>query len=153
MNQSKENKVDIKQLELLASYGLNNTQICEVFDISRMTLDRYCKANKSINEALKKGKAVADKKVLDSFFKRCIGFKTVETTYSRKKTGVDKNKNAKYEMVETRKVEKEFAPDAQACIFWLTNRMPEDWKHRVAEKVVDLGSQPEQKNIIEVKFV
>jgi hypothetical protein len=72
------------------------------------------------SEALKEGKAPADSRVEAALYKRAVGYK-----YTEKKDIhlPDGNKR-----IETTK--KEVAPDVTAQIFWLKNRLPDEWRDK-----------------------
>jgi hypothetical protein len=57
-----------------------------------------------------------------------MGYKTVEITEERCKIGDDDD--PVHEMVETKRVYKEFPPDVTAQIFWLKNRKPKEWRDK-----------------------
>ncbi len=120
--------------------GLIIEDICHNIGISHVTLFNWRNKYPEINDALKKGKEVADILVENALFKKAIGYKTTET-----KTIIDgypdANGNRK---IRTEKIEKEIAPDSTACMAWLNNRKPEDWK-RNRDGIVELND--DQRNI------
>lgn len=103
-----------------AKDGLTNEQIAENIGISRSTLAVWENRFQDIADALKECKAVPDRHVENQLYKRAVGYKYTEVIKERDKiTG---------EMVITKEIEKEVAPDVTAQIYWLKNRVPERWR-------------------------
>lgn len=103
----------------LAKTGLIDKQIADVFRISVRTLRLWKKKHPDFASALKNGKQFADESVVDALFKRATGYSHPETHIS-----VYQGRVIKTAMT------KNYAPDTTACIFWLKNRQPNDWKDR-----------------------
>lgn len=100
--------------------GLTKEQIAENIGISRSTLAVWENRFQDIADALKVCKAVPDRHVENQLYKRAVGYKYTEVIKERDKiTG---------EMVTTKEIEKEVAPDVTAQIYWLKNRVPERWR-------------------------
>lgn len=114
-----------KGLELLGGWarrGLTDDQIASSIGVSRSTLGRWKKQFAAIRDALSEGKEIADTNVENALYKRAIGFTQEEvTSYRDKKTG---------EMVVSKRVVKQVAPDVTAMVFWLKNRRPDLWRDR-----------------------
>ena len=108
-------KVDFKQAERLAGLGLTDNEIGIALGICEKTV-RNWKKDKRFLAALKKGKLKSDKSVVKSLYKRALGFSYTENTYESGRL--------------TKKVVKQLAPDTTACIFWLKNRRPDDWRDK-----------------------
>lgn len=91
----------------LAQAGLTDEQMAEEIGIDSATLYRW-KANKAkFREALKDGKATPDDEVEAALLRRAKGFKYVEQGKERVAL-----------------------PDTTACIFWLKNRRPGEWRDK-----------------------
>jgi hypothetical protein len=90
--------------EKLAAKGATVLEIAKVLGVTDRTLFRWQKKYPELRQALKTGKQGPDDNVERSLYQRAIGF-----------TGED----GKY-----------YAPDVTACIFWLKNRRPEQWRDR-----------------------
>lgn len=118
-----------KEGPALASFGLTNEQIANVWGIHRITLWRYLKKHPEIESALAVAKLKADTGVVKSLMKRAIGYSYVETTWKEIKI---KKKDGSEELVRYKEKEviKHMAPDVLACIYWTKNRLPEDWRDR-----------------------
>lgn len=121
---SKKDNINFPQLlKMLASFGLTDKQISKAVGICEKTLNNY-KKDKKIIQSLKKGKEISDKEVVKSLYKRALGYKYIET---------HKNKKGVIKIIE-----KEVSPDVLACIFWLKNRLPNDWRDKREVGLPDL---------------
>lgn len=65
----------------------------------------------------------ADRLVEQALLKRALGYRYSEETKELKKNP----ETGKMEMVVTKRVRKEMAPNTTAQFFWLKNRCPEQW--------------------------
>lgn len=122
-------------------FGADDKQLARVFGVSEATINNWKKHYPELLESIKKGKDVFDTQVVEkSLLKRALGYKYTETT--REPCVVIKRKgkkpeiaeedlpNVRSEMVITKTVTKEVAPDVTAQIFWLKNRNPERWRDK-----------------------
>ena len=91
----------------LAQAGLTDEQIAEEIAIHTDTLYQWRKVHPEFSEALKEGKATPDDEVEAALLRRAKGFKYAEGGK-----------------------EKVALPDTTACIFWLKNRRPGDWRDK-----------------------
>lgn len=99
------------------------TEVSEKMGIAPKTLIEWRNLYPEIDEAVTQGKEIVDYRVENALLKRALGYTTVET-----KTIIsppDKDGNRK---IRVEKVEKEIGPDPTACMAWLNNRKPEQWK-------------------------
>jgi len=117
-------------LEAWARDGLTDEQLAHNCGISVRTLYDWKSNHPQILQALKKGKEVVDIQVENALFKRAMGYKTIEVTEERCLIGVGEGETPIHEMVETKRVYKEFPPDVTAQIFWLKNRKPKEWRDK-----------------------
>jgi len=111
------------QLETLASLNLTDKQICQVLEISESSLNLY-KKDEIIFKALKKGKEISDARVERSLFERAMG-------YSHPEDNIHVTKNGEVIITPTIKY---YPPDTVACIFWLKNRKPDEWRDKTEMK-------------------
>jgi hypothetical protein len=129
-------------LEAWARDGLTDEQIAENVGVTRSTLYAWKNRFKDISNALKKGKEIADIQVENALYKRAVGYRTTEVTQELKRnvgTGF-------YELVTTKKVEKDVPPDVTAQIYWLKNRRPDKWRDK---QQIDIG-KAEDTGVIEL---
>jgi transposase-like protein len=123
---------------LCALNGMIDTEIANELGITVSTLYEWKKKYKKFSEALKENKAVIDKQVEGKLLQRAMGYEYTEVTKENivtkdgKKLPIDKQKTIKKEVV----------PDVTAQIFWLKNRIPEEWRDA---KQIDFGDIEEIK--------
>jgi len=123
-----------EKLEVLKGWardGLTDEQIAAKMGIHVSTLYEYKNKYPELNEALKKGKAVIDRKVESTLLKKALGYEVEET----KKEAVYNKSTGRYEMKVTEIKTKHINPDTTSIIFWLKNRKPDEWRDK---KEVDL---------------
>lgn len=104
--------------------GLTDEQIAHNMGIGYSTLQTWKGKHQDIQDTLKKNKAVVDYEVENALLKRALGYTYTETTSERQYN----EDTEEYEMVVTKEVTKQVAPDTTAQIFWLKNRKPKDWR-------------------------
>lgn len=117
--------------------GLTEVQIAKNLGIGYTTLKEYKKKYPAFSAALKRGKEIIDFEVENALLKRALGYEYAEVTQERV---VRKDEHGKvltdihgfptYDMVVTKTVKKEVAPDTTAQIFWLKNRKPKEWRDK-----------------------
>jgi len=127
-------------LEGWAREGLNDKQIANKMRVHVSTYYDYKNKFPEFSEAIKKGKEIADFEVENALFKRARGYTYLETTKEIREG----------ELVITKTVVKEVAPDVGAIVFWLKNRKPKKWqdKDRDNSKEVISNEQSENKSFI-----
>jgi transcriptional regulator with XRE-family HTH domain len=128
-------------------HGLADHEIADRIGITKSTLWAWAAKYPDFSDSLKRGKADRVARVEDALEDSAVGYYRDEVTRERmfnKKTG-------EFEMVETKRVTKWFAPSQTAQIFYLKNQDPETWKDRpeptqdqaltnAAEILGDIGS-------------
>ena len=106
-----------------ARSGLSDEQIAHNMGIHPATLYKWMNEYNEINEAIKKGKEVADFEVENALYKSALGYEVEEV-----KTIFEDTDNGQRKRVE--KIKKQVSPNVTAQIFWLKNRKSEDWRDR-----------------------
>lgn len=133
-------------VEHVAKLGARDEDIAQVFGVTRQCVEKWKKRHPAFNEALRRGKLEADAQVAQALYSRATGYRWTEQQAVKVKDG------PQLERVEVVDVEKQVPPDTVACIFWLKNRRPMDWRdkkeieHEVTGGVVLMDQQPETKD-------
>lgn len=124
----------------LCFVGATNKGLADYFGVSEATVERWAKKHRAFAEALREKRA-ADDRVVNALYKRALGFSYDEVTQVAKTKAYDEEGNevsprsedavsVTTEMVVTKIVGKHEAPNVQACVHWLNNRRPEQWRSR-----------------------
>lgn len=109
----------VEQAQKLAALGATDRDAADFFKVSESTLRLWKHTHPDFSEALKVGKAAADNRVEQSLYRKAIGYTQDDTHFSA------------YEGVVTATpYVKHIPPDTTACIFWLKNRRPEEWRDK-----------------------
>lgn len=122
-NTGRPTKYEESYDELAYNYcllGAIDSDLSEFFDVSESTINKWKLDFPSFSESIKKGKVQADAKVASSLFHRANG-------YSHKETKIATHEGR---ISDTLDVEKHYAPDPTAAIFWLKNRQPKLWRDK-----------------------
>ena len=83
--------------------GFTDQEVADLLGVSERTINTWKLRHVDFASALINGKPPADERVVQSLYNRALGFV----------------RNGKY-----------FPPDVTACIFWLKNRRPDEWRDR-----------------------
>ena len=109
----------IEQATKLAALGATDREAAEFFKVAESTLYLWKHTQPAFSEALKTGKAVADERVVQSLYRRAIGY-SHDAVKMHASDGV----------VSITPYVEHYPPDTTAAIFWLKNRRPEDWRDK-----------------------
>lgn len=109
----------LKLVKGWARDGFKNEEIAEQIGVSMSTFYRWKKDYSEFRDALKEGE-IYDREVEDALQKSAMGgtYKEITRT-TNKMTGE----------VIVKETIKEVPPNVTAIIFWLKNRMPEQWRN------------------------
>lgn len=147
-----EIKDKLMLVEGWARNGLTDKQIAKNLGIGYTTLKEYKKNYPAFSAALKRGKEVVDFEVENALLKRALGYEYEEVTKERILKKDEKGSPLVnvhglpiHEMVVTKKVTKQVAPDTTAQIFWLKNRKPQEWRDK--QEVQHSGAISNEVNI------
>ena len=109
----------VEQARKLAMLGATDREAADFFEVAEGTVHRWKHEHPEFCEALKVGKATADERVVQSLYRRALG-------YSH-----DAVKIMSYEgEVITEPFVEHYPPDTTAAIFWLKNRRPDEWRDK-----------------------
>ncbi len=117
---SKLEVIDFEQVKDLAAQGLTNEQIAEKLGICVATVYNLKNSSKEFLEALKDGKSISDALVEKSLFEKAIGYSHAEDKIFCHEGKILIQPTIKY-----------YPPDTVACIFWLKNRKPAEWREKL----------------------
>ena len=97
--------------------GATNEALAERFEVCRRTIDNWIATIPEFSYAVKHGRGVADESVVSALFARATGMEQKMTKvfcYRGQPVTADYTAH--------------LPPDVRACIFWLRNRRPEEWR-------------------------
>jgi hypothetical protein len=101
-------------------FGATDQQLCKLLEISKDTLAKWKNTDPDFIASLKANKTGVDEQVKLSLFKRATGYTTIEVKETDYGGGVS----------ETVTTTKQHPPDTTAMIFWLKNRMPQEFRDK-----------------------
>jgi hypothetical protein len=107
-----------RQAASLCALGATDANLADLFDVSTWTIRNWMVRHKEFGEAVAQSKNAFDALIERSLAQRAIGY---EVDVEEKKL----NKEGK---VVSYTVRKHYPPDVTACIFWLKNRQPKQWR-------------------------
>lgn len=136
---SKKSKLDLKQVERLARKGWTDEEMAAFFEVDTRTWLRWKAADEEFCQALKEWKDEADSRVERSLYERANGYSHPDVHIS----------NYQGDVTIT-PIIKHHAPDTTACIFWLKNRDPKNWRDKVD---VNHGGQEDNPIVSKVELV
>ena len=113
------------RVEEYASKGLTNHDISKNLGISQETFYQYVNNYPEFSESLKRGKAITDQIVESALYKNAIGYE-FEEVVTVIKIGIDGQPTPS----EIKKTKKHIQGDTTAQIFWLKNRLSENWRDK-----------------------
>jgi transcriptional regulator with XRE-family HTH domain len=108
-----------KIISLMYQRGFIDEEVAQVLDVTRRTIENWKKKDKEFFHTLTQGKAVSDNKVEVALFERAVGYNHEDVDIRVVDHQIVKTPLTKY-----------YPPDTTACIFWLKNRKPEEWKDK-----------------------
>jgi hypothetical protein len=122
----------VEQVRKLALLGATDQKIADFFNVCETTIDTWKDTYPEFLGALKKAKADYDDNTVElSLRKRANGFmRTVERA----------TKDGVVACME------EVPPDTTACIFWLKNRKPKEWRDK--QEIEQVGTSSVEVNVI-----
>lgn len=110
----------IKQAKKLALLGMTDKEMAAFFEVTEFTINKWKRDFPEFGLVLKEGKEIADAKVVQSLYRRALGYRHKAV----------KHFNYKGDIIEAEYVER-YPPDTTAAIFWLKNRQSQKWRDRV----------------------
>jgi hypothetical protein len=133
--ESKYQRHFVRQARYLVQFGATTAELASFFGVATQTIDNWTVRYREFANAVQAGKRGFDHRVEHSLAARAIGYTfDAEKVFVNKLTtrnfGPDgKVESTEEELVTTRVPVREHAPpDVTACIFWLKNRRPNEWR-------------------------
>ena len=118
--------------------GATDKDLAGFFDVSEVTVNAWKKAHPEFLKSLKAGKATADAAVAEALYRRAIG-----CSHDYERVFVHEGKPVKVTRT------KHYTPDTAACIFWLRNRRPGQWRDKqeapLGELVIKIDDKPRER--------
>lgn len=111
----------VEQARKLCELGATDVELADFFKVSIRTISDWRVRHADFLQALNLGKEVADKRVTTSLYQRAMGY-----TFDAEKIFMPAGSKQPVRVAYREHV----PPDTTACIFWLKNRQPEDWRDR-----------------------
>lgn len=108
-----------RQALILAEKGFTDADVAEVFGVTEQTVNNWKKKFPQFFESLKKGKEIADQKVVQSLYQRALGYSHPDVHINSYEGDITKTDIIKH-----------YPPDTAACFIWLKNRDPKNWRDR-----------------------
>lgn len=109
-----------RQVRFLTARGAIDEELAEFFEVSVPTLDTWKKVHGEFLGALKEGKAIADGNVERALYQRATGYSHPDLHVSNFQG-----------WITITPIVKHYPPDTTACIFWLKNRRPAEWRDKI----------------------
>jgi len=108
----------------MARQGLTEVQMAAEFGVVPSTVGEWKKRHPEFGAAMNEGRNLADARAESDLYSRVRGIAWEEKTWEQELNP----KTEKYELVLKKVVTKFIPPDTTACIFWLKNRRPAEWR-------------------------
>lgn len=106
-----------RQAAVACKLGATDQDLSELFSVSRSTINLWKIEFPEFSDALKDAKEIADARVERALYQKAVGYSHPE----------DDIKMYEGQVIITPTV-KHYPPDTTACIFWLKNRMPDQYR-------------------------
>lgn len=113
-----------KIAKVLCKHGATDDALAEAFGVSKRTIHAWKKAHPDdFLHPIKEGKEEANDHVKAALYNRACGYSHPDTKF------------ATFEGIisDSEEYTKHHPPDTAACVFWLCNRDPENWKRNGEE--------------------
>lgn len=107
----------VEKARELSDQGSTNRELADFFKVSESTLWEWTRAHPEFSSALKVGKDSADERVVQSLYRRAVGYSFDSLHISNFQGAVTKTPIVEH-----------VPPDITAGIFWLKNRRPAEWR-------------------------
>lgn len=123
------------QARKLCLLGATDPELADFFGVHVDTINEWKNVHEQFSVAIKSGKEQADADVADRLYQRAMGYVHPDVHVS----------NYQGEVTIT-PIEKHYAPDPAAAIFWLKNRQRGKWRDKIEQEVTGPNGGPIQLN-------
>ena len=119
--------------------GLSDKDIAHNIGIAEGTIYEWKNKYPEFAEALAEEKEVADLKVVNALYQKCLG-----GIYESEKTIINEIEIDGQKQTETKKTitVKAVEPDITAIKFWTTNRMKDQWRDKIDQEITGRDGEP-----------
>ena len=101
-----------QQVKMIAMRGASDDEIADTFGVSREMFQKWRQAYPKFNDAVDKGRSVADANVMYALYRNAVGFHYEEDATTKDSVV---------------RIERYAKPDTSAQQYWLNNRKPDEW--------------------------
>lgn len=110
--------------------GMTRADVAQALGIHASTLSSWGKKLPSLKTALEQGSDIADTTVENALYRRAVGFPYEERVDTEMTDG----------RVKVKRYTRYMPADVTACIYWLKNRKPDQWRDRkdVEDRVIEV---------------
>ncbi len=140
-------KVEPRLEEIKGMYmdGLSDRDVIHNLGISEKSFYTYKNKYPEFAEAVATSKVVADYRVQNSLYRKCIGYKDkVKKSYKTKEVHYQDGKKVfEKEVIKYGEDEVLVQPDTMAIMYWLNNRKPANWSRK--DKDIDASTETMEK--------
>jgi len=124
-----------EQARKLCELGATDLELADFFGVSGRTIYRWAQRHESFCQSLKAGKEAADERVVNSLYRKAVGYEQEEVKIFMP-AGAEEPVYAKYIA--------KHAPDTTAALFWLKNRRPDEWRDKQNHEITGKDGGPIQ---------
>ncbi len=121
--------------------GATDLELAEFFDVEESTINNWKVSHPTFLESIRNGKENADAKVVESLYKRALGY-----CHDAEKVFCNNGEVIVHEYTER------FPPETAAIRYWLNNRQRDKWKDRV-DTQVEVSVDKNTLALIESQFI
>ena len=118
-------RIFVEHVFRLNLLGATIPELADFFRVTPAVIHRWRKKYPEFGEAFEKGKSIADSRVVESLYRRALGY-----SHPEEKVFINRGR------VVRETVMKHYPPDTHAATFWLKNRRRGEWKDRHEHEVV-----------------
>jgi len=112
-------KTYCKDAKKLCTLGATDRDLADFFEVSEVTINAWKNEHPEFLKSVKEAKANLDAQVERSLYQRAVGYSHPDTHFT----------SHEGQVIET-PTTKHYAPSEVACIFWLKNRKPQEWRDK-----------------------